>query len=82
LKILITGAAGNLGSISAKSLLGRDGINLRLMFHSRALSPELLIANKSKGVEKYHITATPLPLPLGTGPEAMYKTFSAGIQTL
>jgi nucleoside-diphosphate-sugar epimerase len=51
LKILITGAAGNLGTILAKSLLGRDGVNLRLMFHSRALSPELLIANKSEGVE-------------------------------
>jgi nucleoside-diphosphate-sugar epimerase len=51
LKILITGAAGNLGTILAKSLLGRDNINLRLMFHRKSLSPELLIADKSEGVK-------------------------------
>jgi nucleoside-diphosphate-sugar epimerase len=41
--VLITGAAGNLGSLLARHLAG-TGTRLRLMFHKRPLSAELLDA--------------------------------------
>jgi nucleoside-diphosphate-sugar epimerase len=40
MRVLITGAAGNMGSLLARSLLG-SGHTLRLMFHRRALPAEL-----------------------------------------
>jgi len=40
MRILITGAAGNMGSLLARSLLG-SGHTLRLMFHRRELAPDL-----------------------------------------
>ena len=43
--ILITGAAGNLGSLMARHLLHSD-VNLRLMVHRRPLLPELQRADR------------------------------------
>src|ERR1700681_4811419 len=42
-RILITGAAGNLGSLLGRHLATR-GYPLRLMYHRRPLSPELVAA--------------------------------------
>jgi nucleoside-diphosphate-sugar epimerase len=41
LRVLITGAAGNLGGLLARRLLPRD-LALRLMYHRRPLAPHLL----------------------------------------
>jgi nucleoside-diphosphate-sugar epimerase len=48
--ILITGAAGNLGGLLARHLVA-GGHNLRLMYHRRPLSPDLLSASNVQPVE-------------------------------
>jgi len=41
LKILVTGAAGNLGSILSRHFLARPGLKLRLMIHHRDVAADL-----------------------------------------
>lgn len=48
--ILITGAAGNLGSLLARHLAPR-GYSLRLMFHRKPLPPDLLAAPNVQAVQ-------------------------------
>ncbi len=50
MKILITGAAGNLGSILARHLLAHDTCQLRLMIHRRDVPEDLRIEGRSEVV--------------------------------
>jgi nucleoside-diphosphate-sugar epimerase len=42
--VLITGAAGNLGSILARHLVS-SGLDLRLMYHCTPIAPDLATPN-------------------------------------
>src|SRR5215831_11899512 len=48
--VLITGAAGNLGSLLARHLAGK-GCNLRLMYHRKPLPDDLLAAPSVEAVQ-------------------------------
>lgn len=50
MKVLITGAAGNLGSLLTRHLLGNSEFALRLMTHRRPLPTELLVKGRSEAV--------------------------------
>jgi nucleoside-diphosphate-sugar epimerase len=49
-RILITGAAGNLGSLLARHLTARD-CDLRLMYHRKPLPPDLLLSPRVVAVQ-------------------------------
>ncbi len=48
MKVLITGAAGNLGALLARHLLGRPGLTLRLMTHRRDLPDDLKVDERTE----------------------------------
>lgn len=58
--ILITGAAGNLGSLPARHLV-RSAHELRLMYHRPPLPADLLAASNVRAVKA--VLANPLTLP-------------------
>jgi nucleoside-diphosphate-sugar epimerase len=49
-RVLITGAAGNLGSLLARHLAGRD-CDLRLMYHRKPLPPDLSLSPRVAAVQ-------------------------------
>ena len=51
MKILITGAAGNLGSLLSRHLLTRAGLTLRLMTHRRDVPAGLKVNGKSEVIQ-------------------------------
>lgn len=48
MRVLITGAAGNLGSLLARHLVGSSDLALRLMIHHRNVPPDLRVAGKTE----------------------------------
>lgn len=51
MRVLITGATGNLGSLLSRHLLGRSGLTLRLMTHHRDLPVDLKVAGKTEVIQ-------------------------------
>jgi len=48
MKVLITGSAGNLGSILARYLMAKDTCRLRLMVHRRDVAEDLKVAGRTE----------------------------------
>jgi hypothetical protein len=51
MRVLITGAAGNLGSLLSRHLLARPELTLRLMIHRRDVPDDLKVNGKTEVVQ-------------------------------